>query len=336
MKIRANFSTVLTVVLLLTAETANCLQQPANAQPSHSIPSASPTPEPPQWTDLVRKTVVYIKTYFSDNGTQKEASGTGFFVYYPDARLGKDKVFGYLVTNRHMADPSVTINHPIQTLGHTLLANRVTQSGETSPSLVSFPITTKQWYFPDDRSVDLAVMPLNLDPSKIDFAPISFDMLATEDSIKKEKIATGDSVVFAGFFAQFPGQQKIEPVLREGFLAMMPSEPIPTTLNLPGKLYLADMHSFHGNSGSPVFVNLAGYRNGNIATGVRLLLLGILSGYMYESADFKLETATSYIGSVGANSGITTIVPAEELYKLLNSVPLSQQRDNVVRSMQAH
>jgi hypothetical protein len=307
-------------------------QTAAQAPNPETTPGPQPPAQPLSWAAQVRKTVVFLRVHFRDGGSQAEAAGTGFFVSVPDARLSSGRTFSYLVTNRHMADPSVSVGHTVQVLGLTIQANKKLGEGEQGPSLVDISIPAGPWFFPDDQSVDLAVMPLGLDPSRIDYLNIPIDQLATEDVLKRENVSEGDSVFFAGFFAQFPGQQKIEPVLREGLLAMMPDEPIPTTLNRPGKIYLADMHSFHGNSGSPVFVNLAGYRNGMVITGVHILLLGILSGYMYESADLKLETATTYLASVGANSGITTIVPAEELRKLLNSSPLSQMRDSIVKN----
>ena len=83
-------------------------------------------------------------------------------------------------------------------------------------------------------------------------------MLATEEVVKADGISEGDPVIFTGLFVQMPGLLKLEPIVRQGSIAMMPDEPIGTTLNKPGSLYLADIHVFGGNSGSPMFVNLGG------------------------------------------------------------------------------
>ena len=79
-------------------------------------------------------------------------------------------------------------------------------------------------------------------------------MLATKDRIESASIDVGDNVIFAGYFYQFGGEKKIQPIVREGVLAMMPDEEIKTTLQKPGHLYLADVHAFHGNSGSPLLL----------------------------------------------------------------------------------
>ncbi len=100
------------------------------------------------------------------------------------------------------------------------------------------------WVFPEDPSVDLAAVPLALDISKIDYAPIPSDMLATSEVIKTNAIAEGDPVIFSGLFAQMPGLIRLEPIVRQGIIAMMPDEAITTTLGKPGYLYLADVHVF--------------------------------------------------------------------------------------------
>ena len=112
-------------------------------------------------------------------------------------------------------------------------------------------------------------------------------------------------------------------------MAMMPSEKIVTTLHKPGNLYLADVHVFGGNSGSPVFVNTGGTRGSRVNPD-RYWLLGIVSGYMYEDADFKLTVATALQGTVSANSGICTVVPVDALKALLEQPELQKLRDDVV------
>jgi hypothetical protein len=109
---------------------------------------------------------------------------------------------------------------------------------------------------------------------------------------------------------------------------MIPNEPITTTLGHPGRLYLADLHAFSGNSGSPVLVNVAGYRNGAIAFGgVGYRLLGVVSGYVIETEKLELKVTTSITGFGKANSGVATVVPADELKELLDSEDLRKLRD---------
>ena len=190
------------------------------------------------------------------------------------------------------------------------------------------------WYFPADESVDLAAIPLSLDQSKVDFVPFPVSLFATRDVIKSSSIAEGDAVLFAGFFYQFPGQKMIEPIVRQGILAMIPDENLTTTLDKPGHLYLADAHVFGGNSGSPMWVNVEGFRGGAIVGGgFPYRLLGVVSGYFYESSDFKLQVATTVSGTSNANSGISLVVPADDLKALLDTQELQRMRDLAVAQL---
>ena len=81
-------------------------------------------------------------------------------------------------------------------------------------------------------------------------------------------------------------------------------------------------------------VNLGGMRNGGIVAGCSYHLLGIVSGYYLEDADFKLTAATTVEGTLHANSGIALAVPAYELRALLDSPILQEARDAVVRAVQ--
>jgi hypothetical protein len=194
-----------------------------------------------------------------------------------------------------------------------------------------------RWYTPDDASVDLAVMPFFPDQTKFDYAAFPVSMIATREILQKQTAGEGAPIVFAGFFYQFSGQKKIEPIVREGILSMMPEEQMMTTLHKHGDLYLADAHALNGNSGSPVLVSVGGLVNGRLMMvgGFPYRLLGVLSGYMKESGNPEL-TATATVAETGTdNTGIATVVPAEQLINLLDSPPLQQLRDAAVSALKA-
>jgi hypothetical protein len=289
----------------------------------------------------LKKYVVFIVVTFKDGPSIGKSEGTGFFVAVPDKRLGASGGFSYFVTNRHMADPSILVGHPVEILNFSIVANQILPSGDSGQQRIEVQVPNPQWVFSQDPSVDLAVVPLGLDHKKFDFLAFPETMFATKDIIQSLQISEGDSVILTGFFAQFPGQRKIEPIVRQGILAMLPEEEIPTILHLPGHLYLADLHSFHGNSGSPVFINTSerqgGIRIGNEFTNFSpYALLGVVSGYMYETAEMQLQVASTYYGNVGANSGITMIVPVDELKKILDGSDLSHQRDEIIAAQTIH
>jgi hypothetical protein len=196
-----------------------------------------------------------------------------------------------------------------------------------------FPLPVGGWVFPTDESVDLAVMPLAPDTRIYRFRAIPATALATRDVVQSDGISEGDQVILAGFFYPFAGKKKIQPLVRQGILAMSPDEEVPTTMGLDGKLYLVDMHILVGNSGSPIMVCKGEPpTKGVIVVGSGCLLLGVVSGYYYEDAKLRLRptTPTARVeveGEARANSGVSMVVPADELLDLLNSPALKGLRD---------
>lgn len=315
--------------LLVAVFEALAVAAPSFAQQPSTQPSALQAAvinQPSSATEQLRRTVAFLRVVYADENRQlRQISGTAFFVYYPDDRLGKDRGFSYLVTNRHMTAPGSEKGLRYQVREMSLRVNRP-DTGTSTEELIPPPGLAMSWSYPDDEAVDLAVLPLGFDPKKADILPISLSIFATADKIQSERVTTGDQVVFAGYFYQFPGSKKIQPIVREGVLAMMPDEEIKTTLQKPGELYLADVHAFHGNSGSPLLVNIGGLRSG-VISGAGYLLLGVISGYYPEGESFSIPTATVLSGEVRDNSGITTVVPAYQLKALLDGQPLQAARD---------
>src|SRR5713101_6574474 len=245
-------------------------------------PDAAATTRPRNSTEELRKTVGFLRVTYLEGGQGKEIIGTCFFVFYPDERLGKDRGFAYLVTNRHMAVPGVErgMRFPVQQAFLRLNLRSPALGMESLEGMV-FARNDLHWFFPIEDAVDLAVLPLAPDQDRFDYEAIPISGLATKEKIQSENIAPGDTVVFAGYFYQFPGQRRIQPIVRQGVLALMPDEELKTTLQKPGHLYFADAHAFHGNSGSPLFVNAGGLR-GNTVSPFSVLLLGVISGYYPE------------------------------------------------------
>ena len=80
-----------------------------------------------------------------------------------------------------------------------------------------------------------------------------------------------------------------------------------------------------------MFVNVGGARNGTVRVGgFPFLFLGVVSGYFYEAQDFSFQVATTLSGKANANSGISMVVPADDLKALLDSPELQAQRDIIV------
>lgn len=290
-------------------------------------------------TAQIRQTVTFLDVEFTKGGQQWHEQGTGFFVFYPDKRLGESGGFVYLVTNRHVAQPEIDEGQVYPTTStHVRLNLRKQLNGKLSEDSVLPINSTTHWYFPVDEAVDLAVLPIFPSQEKYDYLTFPISSFVTQKVVETQAIGEGDNVLFAGYFYQFPGMEKIEPIVREGVLALMPREPMQTTLHKNGLLYLADLHVFNGNSGSPLFVNVGGVRNGALTLGgFPYLLIGVVSGYYYENSDLTLTVVTRTItGKLGANSGIALVVPADQLLALLDSSDLQAQRDQAIPQMLHH
>ena len=322
----------LSLVVLVFSTQVTQAQTPASAGTADSV-TAKVSP----FTDQLRRTVVFIKAGFVKGSSTVEITGTGFLVVYPDPRLSANQGFLYLVTNRHMAEPGAeegqkySVTYSVCFLNVNPTPQNVDTSHAEALSLLS---PGRPWYFPSDPAVDLAIIPVSFqNASAAQYLPIPVSSIATKKIIEDQGIAAGDQVLFAGYFYQYPGSKKIQPIVREGILAMMPDEKLSTTLQKPGEVYLADIHAFHGNSGSPLFVNTGGLRGGGVSPS-RYMLLGVVSGYYPEDeSSFSLPAARVLTGEVHDNSGVTVIVPGDQLMALLDSPALKEARESAIQEL---
>jgi len=301
----------------------------------------------------ISKIVVFItlelKPPREPKGARKAAAaapqilhGTGFLMAVSDSRLPNGRAFGYLVTNRHVAEAieqderGQCVRHEIERT-YVTLNLRDPVNGERAVKQ-ALPISPEyHWYFPSDESIDLAVIPFVL-PSeeKYDIKTVSMEQLLSSDTIEKDHIVPGDRVYTTGFFFAYAGLHEIQPIVREGVLAMLPDGPMTTTMCRSGSVYLADVHVTPGNSGSPIFiVPKLGLGVGISIGGEANVfgLLGVVSGYMQETSNLTLRASTTWNASVHANSGISVIVPAQQLKELLEAPELRTMREQLIEKM---
>jgi hypothetical protein len=260
--------------------------------------------------------------------------GTGFVVIIPSLPVpagedAKNYGFGYLVTNRHVVQPGIEDGKPpCHVLNYFVMLNRKSDSTQNPLHVETISLIDANWHFSTDESVDLAVIPFSAPPKVYDYERIPVDLFVTQEMADKNLVVEGDPVLFSGLFIQsFQKVHTLEPIVRSGTLAMIPNEAMETTLHKLGRVYLAEAHSFGGNSGSPVFVDIAKFTN---PIGFSYKLLGVISGEILESSDFTLHVATSYTANLAANSDISVVVPASEIKSILDSPSLQAERDAYV------
>jgi len=205
----------------------------------------NPDPNVPPTAVQLKRSVVSLELQCVDGNSFVTESGTGFLVAYNDSRLTQGRAFQYLATNRHVAECWDERGHPRRVRSLIIRANAVNGDSRRMPA------NPAEWHFPTDESVDLAVMPV-LMPDGLQITLFPVETFATDDFIRTNAIAEGSPILLAGYFYQLPGERRLQSIVRQGILAMVPDEPVMTTTNHLGTVYLCDAHIFGGNSGSPV------------------------------------------------------------------------------------
>jgi hypothetical protein len=252
--------------------------------------------------------------------------GTAFFVLYPDARGGPDFAFLYLVTAKHvLKDGNGTFLKEVK-----LRLNR--KDGRPAEYLSNIPVSDATgklvWFHDSDEAIDVAVIPLLPDQKLFDFKAIPVEWFVDDETFKKEKVEEGDLLHFIGLMTQYYGAQKNYPIVRRGTLAMMTDEKIETPTGLQ-HAFIAELASWPGNSGSPVFLNLSGMRNGNLTVGANHKFIGVISGGFLNKFKGTVLDAT-VIGGNEFQTGISFIVPAARVKAILEAASARAHRDNFI------
>lgn len=260
-------------------------------------------------------------------GTRKEegtfrANATGFFV-----ALKPNYV--YLVTAKHVAEKFPESTYVMRSNPHPLIR---AIEGYTHGDMEMKRI--KRWYIhPDDATVDIAVTPLSLsrllahatipesmfflheDKQLITYTPdeahIALHKIFVEQpSTQPEKqpnISIGDETYTVGLYSLVPGRDDNVPVIRVGNIAMMPGEPILCADGIERELYLIEMRSIAGLSGSPVFA-LSQVTN-------TYFLIGMIHGHhTIKESETTLHT------------GMALVTPIKRLLEILNQPELVELR----------
>lgn len=306
-------------------------------------PGAAPA-LPEATIEQIKKSVVFIVGQYVENGSLKESAGTGFLIFVPEARLGPDRGYVWLVTSKHV------LREPRPDGGEGPFFKQVLVRFNTKEPLApdgrQFALNPLNvlddkgdlaWFTdPNDDTVDLGLVSVWVDETKVDAVWIPTSMFVTKELIKTYAVSENDEILFAGLFNWYAGSMKNYPIVRHGKLALLPNERIPLNRERPeltADLYLAEITSFGGNSGSPVFLRLGGMRE---AAGQQHLepysyfLLGVMQGFFPEASPVAVE-ARQVHRIAAQNSGIAGVVPADKILHILQSPRAKAKMDELVR-----
>jgi len=155
-----------------------------------------------------------------------------------------------------------------------------------------------------------------------------YDVIAPYSQTAYSGFAAGDSVFSVGLFEGFSGNNEIMPIARFGKISLMPHESekidaeIVRDTYTPITAYLAEMTSWEGQSGSPVFVYFQEGRYDCLEfeeqTAPRVernepTLIGLVQGF-FDVQGQKI------------NSGIMIVVPAQDIINTLMEDELVRDR----------
>ncbi len=261
--------------------------------------------------------------------------GTAFFVLYPDSRGGPDFGFMYLVTAKHvLRDSDGTFLKEIK----LRIDLKKPENGNQLEFIEHIPVSddgrTLHWFTDNDNAVDVAALPILPSFDRYNYKAIPLKMFVDDELLKTQQVAEGDSLYFIGLMAQYYGEKRNYPVVRRGTLALMTDEKIDTPTGMQ-RAFIAELASWPGNSGSPVFLSLGGMRQGSLKIGLDLHFLGILSGSFQNRIKATVPDATTVIGGNELNTGISFIVPAAQVKRVLDSPAAQQERDIQIKRLPA-
>jgi hypothetical protein len=252
--------------------------------------------------------------------------GTAFFVAYPDSRGGPDYGFIYIVTAKHVLKDELVDKY--------LKSVRIRMNKRDGAGIALTDIDVSdadgklRWFDDkDDPNADIAVALAFPDPAAVDYLTVPLSLFADSAFLKKQNVIEGDQVYLVGLMPQFTGENHNFPVVRHGYIALLSDELIPMAPNVKEHVYALELGSWPGQSGSPVFLSLGGVRGASIMAGESYSLLGVMLGYVQNERPFDIApTDSGFIGD-SSNVGISYVLPASEILKVLNSKDAQAQRD---------
>jgi hypothetical protein len=257
----------------------------------------------------VKKSVAFV--FLLDDQDKVVPYGTGFFARIRQEHNPKRGV-GYFVTAKHV----------LQDRNGNFLNNIIIRMNglDGKANFTKLELNQTTIFTHEDKSVDVAVIPIRPNESIIDFNFIDGEIITNKQLIVDLGIGEGQEVFFTGLFSSYIGQQKNQPIIRFGKVALMPEEKIEYEIDNSVQLkdlYLIESFSFPGNSGSPVFFDV-----NKPDRQYRIYLAGLIMG-SYHHTDFLSSNTI-----LKQNVGIAAITPSYKLHDILFSDNVKEHRKN--------
>lgn len=151
-------------------------------------------------------------------------------------------------------------------------------------------------------------------PKDADIPRLSVDLLADDAAYKTFEIHPGDRVLTCGYPHEVEANAAGFPLLRAGSIAAFPLVPAKTV-----KSYFADLNTFEGDSGSPVFFDEMNRSYGGKEQPGRVqLIVGIVIAQEFFDEEVKMHYGTI---KNRQRLGLAIVVPAAFIRETVQLVP---------------
>lgn len=248
--------------------------------------------------------------------------GTGFLVYSGDS--GDDGV--YLVTAAHVA----------RSLGENPFVIRF---NDKSGAGRLDHIDQADWKYPSDGTIDVAILRY-APPDWADTVALPASEFMNDERLSHYEVGPGDVTFLVGLFHLHAGKRQNLITVHTGNISLMPTEEkIPTTDgDLVGNVYLIEMQSLNGASGSPVYIRptneFCGIDNKYKIESIfhaegRDYLLGVWVAAWPGKPDKILAGAKDMQKDVWIPVGMGLVVPASSLRQLLDRQDICDERNKI-------
>jgi hypothetical protein len=222
--------------------------------------------------------------------------GSGFL-----SKVDRDDSKVMFTTTRHLVDGASILRLTVPTKD---TASSIT--GVLTFNIPFFKDSLNQTHIPQGNLdlaliiIDKAVMTTPGRESEL----VHFSSLPFRYYADSRDLFAGQAVLFSGYPLGLSVNGN-KPLLRKGSIAG-----IDTTRDI---IYL-DADAFGGSSGSPVFIDFSSQANVQFFQTYEQMLVGMISGYLFEKRPLSSNSETENIGMVQEeNTGIAVVIPAETI-----------------------
>jgi hypothetical protein len=255
-----------------------------------------------------------------EHPAQINPEGTGFLVYSGEA--GENGI--YLVTAAHVA-------RSLKSEPFVIRFN--SKDGDGAGRLAH--IDNAKWHYHDDETVDVTVMQYT-PPLWADCSVMPASELVDDARLQHYDIGPGDAAYLVGLFHLHVGKDRNLVTVHTGHIALMPTdEKLETDDGAVSNVYLIEMQTLPGSSGSPVYIRptiefMAKDTKVDIdslahAEG-RDYLLGVWIAAWPGNPDKILAAAKKLHQTTWIPVGMGIVVPASAIKHILESYDLVEAR----------